>query len=147
MEKLVFSATINAPRHKVWEVLWGKETYRAWTAAFAEGSDVETNWEEGGRVVFGDGKGNGMVSTIAKKIPDEYMSFKHLGEISGGVEDLTSDKVKAWAGAMENYTLKDDDGKTSLLVETDVNEEYKDYFEKAWPVAMDKLKELSEKGL
>jgi len=144
MEKLVFKATINAPRHKVWEVLWGKDTYPAWTTAFAEGSNVETNWEEGSRVLFHDGSNNGMVSTIAKKIPDEYMSFKHLGELKNGVEDLTSDAVKAWAGSMENYTLKDDNGKTSLLVEIDLDETFKEYFEKTWPVALDKLKELSE---
>ncbi|MBS0029017.1 SRPBCC family protein [Chitinophaga sp. 22321] len=145
MEKLVFKATINAPRQKVWEVLWGKDTYPAWTAAFAEGSAVETNWEEGSRVLFHDGSNNGMVSSIARKIPGEYMSFKHLGEIKNGVEDLTSDAVKAWAGSMENYTLKDDNGKTSLLVEMESDETFKEFFEKTWPVALDKLKALSEK--
>lgn len=145
MEKLVFKATINAPRHKVWEVLWGKDTYPAWAAAFAEGSSVETNWEEGGRVLFHDGNHNGMVSTIVKKIPDEYMSFKHLGDIKDGVEDLTSDRVKAWSGATENYTLKEEGGQTVLVVEMDSDEEFKKFFEETWPKAIDKLKELAEK--
>ncbi|MEZ2440211.1 SRPBCC domain-containing protein [Chitinophaga sp. RCC_12] len=145
MEKTTFKATINAPREKVWEVLWGDNSYPQWTAPFAEGSKVETNWEKGSKVLFLDSKSNsGMVARIADKVPNEFMSFQHLGEVYNGVEDLTSDKVKAWAGAYENYTLTNVNGKTELLVEMDLADEFKDYFNKAWPLALDKVKELSE---
>lgn len=86
-----------------------------------------------------------MVARIEEKVPNEYMSFQHLGEINNGVEDLTSDKVKAWAGAYENYTLTNVNGKTELVVDMDLNDDYKDYFVKTWPLALDKVKELSEK--
>ena len=33
-----------------------------------------------------------------------------------GVEDTTSDKVKEWSGAQENYTIKEEGGKTLLTV-------------------------------
>jgi uncharacterized protein YndB with AHSA1/START domain len=33
-----FKITINAPRKKVWETLWGETTYPKWTAPFCEGS-------------------------------------------------------------------------------------------------------------
>ncbi|MDR6568951.1 Uncharacterized conserved protein YndB, AHSA1/START domain [Chitinophaga ginsengisegetis] len=144
MEKTTFKTTINAPREKVWDVLWGETSYQQWTAPFAEGSQVDTNWEKGSKVIFHDGSNRGMVARIADKVPNEFMSFQHLGEIDNGVEDLTSDKVKAWAGAYENYTLTNVNGKTELLVEMDLADDFKDYFSKTWPVALDKVKELAE---
>jgi hypothetical protein len=146
MEKINFSATINAPREKVWKTLWEEDNYRNWTAVFAEGSTVETeNWKEGSKVLFLDGKGSGMVSKVAANKPNEYMSFEHLGIVQDGVEDTSSEKVKDWAGAHENYTLKGTNGKTELIVDMDINDEYKDYFLKTWPQAMKKIKELAEK--
>jgi uncharacterized protein YndB with AHSA1/START domain len=146
MEKLTFNKTINASREKVWDVLWSLDSYRQWTAVFSPSSDVETSWEKGAKVLFTDGSGSGMVSRIADKIPNEFMSFEHLGEVTNGVEDTTSDKVKAWAGSHENYTLTDVDGKTELLVEIDMAKEYVPMFEKTWPQAMDKIQELAERN-
>ena len=145
MEKMNFSISINAPKDRVWNTLWNLDSYRKWTAAFAEGSDVETdNWKEGTKVLFTDGKGNGMVSRIAANRPNEYMSFEHLGEIKDGVEDTTSDKVSQWSGAKENYTLTSTPDGTDLQIDMDITEEYKDYFLKTWPKALDKIKELAE---
>jgi uncharacterized protein YndB with AHSA1/START domain len=147
MEKLKLSTTINAPKEKVWNVLWDDASYRAWTSAFAEGSYAKTdNWKEGTKVLFLDPKGSGMVSMVAKNKPNEYMSFKHLGEVINGVEDTTSDRVKAWAGGTENYTLKEENGKTTLAIDMDITEEFKEMMEKMWPKALEKVKELSEKN-
>ena len=60
--------------------------------------------------------------------------------------DLDSEQMKEWAGSLENYTLKTVNGKTELTVDMDVTDEYKDYFEQAWPKALDKLKEIAEKN-
>ncbi len=145
MEKMNFSININAPKEKVWQVLWNDASYRKWTSAFMEGSYAKTdNWKEGSKVLFLDPKDSGMVSTIVKNKPNEFMSFKHLGEVKNGVEDTSSDKVKGWAGAMENYTLKGINGKTELLIDMDVNDDFKDYFVNTWPKALDKVKELAE---
>lgn len=145
MEKLHFTTTINASKEKVWNTLWDRESYKKWTKAFSDTSDVETdNWKKGSKVIFGDGTGNGMISTVAANKPYEFMSFKHLGQITDGVEDTTSDKVKDWVGAMENYTLKENNGQTELLIESDISAEYKDMFEKMWPTALQAIKELSE---
>lgn len=146
MEKLQFKVSIDAPRTKVWQVLWNDETYRQWTAAFSPDSHAVTDWQKGSKVLFLDGNGMGMVSTIAENIPNEYMSIRHLGEIRDGVEDTESERVKKWGGgdAQENYTLKDVNGKTELTVDLDITEEFKDEFSKAFPKALDKVKELSE---
>jgi len=144
MEKLEFKTVIDAAPEKIWNVLWNDDTYRKWTSAFAEGSYAETDWKEGSKVLFLDGNGRGMVSRIEKNKPYEYMSIEHLGEINNGVEDTTSEKVKDWAGAHENYTLKKVNGKTELRVDMDINDEFKDMFAKIWPVALDNIKKLSE---
>ena len=144
MEKMSFSTSINAPKEKVWKILWGDDTYRKWTSAFAEGSHAVTDWKEGSKVLFLDGKGSGMVSKIESKKQNEFMSFKHLGEIKDGIEDTTSEKVTAWAGALENYTLKEANGITRLTVTMDIADDFKDYFMKTFPKAMDQVKILSE---
>ena len=144
MEKLNFKTVINASPEIVWKVLWTDDTYRKWTSAFSEGSYAETDWKKGSKVLFLDGEGRGMVSRIADNKPNEYMSIEHLGEVTDGVEDTTSEKVKEWAGAHENYTLKKVNGKTELIIDMDITEDYKEMFSKMWPVALDNVKRLSE---
>ena len=146
MQKLNFKATINAPREKVWKILWDDKTYPEWTSVFGEGSRAVTDWKEGSKVLFLAGEGEGMVSQIAASRPNEFMSFKHLGTIKNGVEDTTSAETLKWAGALENYTLRGVDGKTELSVDMDVTDEYLDYFQKTWPQAMEKIKAIAEGG-
>ena len=145
MERLNFSVEINAPREKVWEVLWGDSSYRYWTGVFGEGSYAESdNWKEGTNVKFLAENGDGMLSLISVNRPNEHMSFKHLGMIKDGVEDTESEEVKKWSGAVESYTLQGNNGSTTLHIDMDMTPEHKEYFEKAWPKALDRVKELSE---
>ncbi|MBD3583575.1 SRPBCC family protein [Flavobacterium selenitireducens] len=144
MERKTFKTTIDATRQKVWDTLWGTETYPKWTSAFAPGSKVETDWQLGSRALFLDVNGDGMISEIAQKREPEFLSFRHIGEIMDGKEDTESDKVKAWAGSTEDYTLTEIDGQTEVSVEMDVDGEYAEFFEKTWPRALDHLKSLSE---
>ncbi len=144
MEKMKFKTVINAAPEKIWKVLWDDTTYRKWTSAFSEGSYAETDWKEGSKVLFLNGQGQGMVSRIAENRPNEYMSIEHLGEVKDGVEDTSSDRVKEWAGAHENYTLKKVNGKTELSIDMDITEEFKEMFSQMWPKALDNVKKLSE---
>ncbi len=140
MKKINFSVDINAPREKVWNVLWDDASYRSWTSVFSEGSHAETDWKEGSKVLFLNETGDGMVSKIAKKNEPEFMSFEHLGEVKNGVEEQ-----KEWAGAHEDYMLKETNGITHLQVEMDSTAEFEEYFSKTFPKALEKVKELSEK--
>lgn len=143
MRRKEYSTTINAPRERVWEVLWGEQSYVVWTSAFAEGSKVETDWEEGGKVLFLNAENEGMIARIEEKKPSEKMVFKHLGMIDkNGREDFDSELVKAWSGAEEIYILKEAGKQTELVVKLDLDEGHEDYFDKAWPKAFDKLKQL-----
>lgn len=145
MEKLNFSTNIHASKEKVWQTLWDDATYRKWTSAFNETSYAVTDdWKEGTKVLFLDGSGAGMVSMVAANRAPDFMSFKHLGEVKDGVEDTTSDRVKAWSGAFENYTLIESDGNTTVNIEMDINNEFKDMFLQMWPRALEKLKQITE---
>lgn len=144
MKKMEFNIKIDASPEKVWNVIISKDTYPLWTAVFCEGSTVETDWKKGSKAVFSDGNGSGMVAEIAAHIPHEFLSIKHLGEISNGVEDTTSEKVKEWAGAHENYTLKVMDGQTHWKVEIDVTPDFIEYMGETWPKAQEKVKEMAE---
>ena len=140
MEKLKFKKEINASAEKVWEVLLGVSTYPLWTAVFAAGSTVETDWKKGSKAYFSDGKGHGMVSRIEENIPNQFISIKHLGEFKDGKEDLNKD----WGEAFENYTLETVDGKTLLTIDLQISKDWVDYMEKTWPAALEKVAELAE---
>lgn len=145
MKRKQYETTIDAPRERVWETLWGDQSYVEWTSAFAEGSKVETDWEEGGKVLFLNAENEGMVARIEEKKAPEKMVFKHLGMVDkSGKEDFESEKVKAWSGAEEIYILKENGLKTELLVKMDLDEGHEDFFDNAWPKAFEKLKNLAE---
>ena len=144
MSKEIFKIGINAPKDKIWKVLWDDETYRKWTVPFSEGSYMESDWQIGGRTLFLGSDGNGMVSTIDQLKENEILSFKHLGMIKDGKEDLESEEVKQWAGLLETYVLEYSENKTNLSVEMDLGDDYKDYFMEAFPKALNIIKQLSE---
>lgn len=151
MEKLHFSIEINAPKEKVWNTMLDKETYKLWTEAFAPGSDFQGDWNKGSKILFvapgENGQLGGMVSRIKENKKYEFISIEHLGVINNGKEDTSSDEAKKWSGALENYTFKEKNGKTELLVDLygDIPDEFNEMFEGMWPKALQKLKELSEK--
>lgn len=140
-----YKLNIKAPRPQVWKTLWGKDTYPTWTAAFSEGSRVETTWEEGSRVLFLNAENEGMISRIEEKKEPEKMVFVHLGMIDKeGNEDMSSDKVKAWEGAEEIYVLKEIEDGTALTIEMDVADEYQEFFDTTWPKVFEDLRNLLE---
>ena len=140
MKPLKFTVKINAPREKVWNKLWDDASYRKWTSAFMEGSYAESDWKEGSKILFLGGKGEGMFSTIEKKIPNKQMTFKHLGEVKNGIEE-----PKDWGGSRESYHLEEKNGTTELNVELDAIGEMEEYFSETFPKALNILKEISEK--
>ena len=139
MTTLKFTEKINAPKEKVWKTLWNDTTYRQWTAAFMEGSYAESDWKEGSKILFLGSGGNGMFSVIEKKVPNEQMVFKHLGEMKNGVEE-----TKDWGGAIESYHLEEKNGVTQLDVELDSVAEFEQYFSDTFPKALKILKQIAE---
>jgi uncharacterized protein YndB with AHSA1/START domain len=144
MTKLTFSTTIAAPKELVWRTMLEDTTYRKWTSAFQEGSYAVTDWKPGSKALFLAPDGSGMVSRVAEHRPNEVLSLEHLGVVKNGVEDTTSAEVKKWAGARENYTLRENSGSVTLTIEMDTADSYTQYFEETWPKALAALKELAE---
>lgn len=144
LKKINFSVSINAPKEKVWNTLWDDENYKTWTAAFAIGSNAITDWQEGSKVLFVDGKGDGMFCTIAKKVENEFMSFKYRGEVKKNIELPADENTSPWVNGHENYTLLEDNGITTLTVEITVTDEMKDYFSNTFPKALQLVKEIAE---
>jgi hypothetical protein len=154
MKKLHFETKINAPAEKVYKTMLNEATYKDWTTVFSpDGSsgNYKGSWDKGSKILFvgtnpETGKEGGMVSRIAENKPNEFVSIEHLGIITDGVEDTTSEEARKWSPAFENYTFKEENGVTELLVDMDSADELADEFEKSWPKALERLKELSENG-
>lgn len=141
MIKLQFTTNIKAARNIVWNVLWSNDTYPKWTSAFSEGSYAESDWNEGSEIKFlGPGGSAGIYAIIETKQEPSVMVFNHQGEIKDGAKLASSE----WAGAKESYKLEESKGGTQLFVEMDSTEEFQDYFKKAWPEALEKIKALAE---
>ena len=152
MEKLHFTQEINATAAKVWHAMLDDKTYREWTLAFnPHGSWYEGDWTEGSTIKFigpnpaEPTKLGGMLSRVKENRKYEFISIEHVGMIFDGVEDTTSDLVKKWVPAFENYTFEEKDGKTTVTVDVDVEESMVEEFSGMWPKALLNLKEIAEK--
>lgn len=144
MKDLNFSIVISAPVEKVWETLWNDDTYRQWTAPFNPGSYMESDWKVGGKTLFLDAERNGMLSSIKQLESPRLVEFSHYGELNKGVEDTTSERVKAYAGAIERYELLPDDKGTLLKVWVQTSEEYEQMMNDGFTKSLQALKQLAE---
>lgn len=148
MEQLHFQIEINADVASVYNIMLSKETYDQWADSFSEGSTYEGSWAKGSKIYFigptEDGRKQGMVALIKENIPNQRVTITVLGFIDGDVEITTGPMIDGWVGAIEEYTFSEKNGKTTLNVSVDVNLEHKEHFEKTWPMALNKLKEICE---
>jgi len=145
MKTLHFDVSVNAPKEKVWSILWDDATYRQWTSAFMEGSYAVSDWKEGDKILFLDPEGRGMYSIIDKRTEYGQMRFKHIGEVKDGKDQPLDESSKQWSGGIENYELKETNGVTTLSVDVDMPEAHEQYFSKAFPKALALVKQLAEK--
>jgi uncharacterized protein YndB with AHSA1/START domain len=141
MKTLHYSITIQAPRQVVWDTMLQPETYRKWTAGFCEGSRYEGSWEKGATILFLGPNGEGMKAVIAENRPLEHVSIRHLSCFTKEKEEPITEP------AFENYTFRDVDGGTELLVDMDsFEEQYEAMFQETWPRSLGLLKTLCEEG-
>lgn len=144
MKQLVFTLEVLASREKLWECLWEKTAYSTWTAAFCEGSYYEGTLEQGSKVHLLTPNGDGMYSTIKKRIEYEELTFEHLGDLIHFEEIPTQETAATWTGALESYSLETNGDKTVLTVRVDVVESYIAFMERTFPNALANLKKIAE---
>lgn len=143
-ERIEFTADIAAPVTTVFRLMLDPQAYRDWTSPFAEGSHFVGSWQQGQKIRFLSPCGDGMVSEIADHRPDAFISIRHLGYVTQGLEDTQSDAVRAWAPAYENYRFLATPTGTRLVIEQDATPEFKAYLAEAWPKALRRLQALCE---
>jgi uncharacterized protein YndB with AHSA1/START domain len=148
MEKLRYSVKINAPAPDVWSTMLDDASYREWTSVFNSGSYYEGGWDKGSEIRFlgpdDDGKLGGMIATVEEYRPHEFISLRYTGQIIDGADDTRSDAAKSFIGAHENYAFREADGVTTVDVELDSEDEFVAEFNAAWPLALARLKEITE---
>jgi hypothetical protein len=72
--------------------------------------------------------------------------FKHIGVIQHHEEQEIDEKTKHWTGCFEIYRLVEINATTTELeVEVDVTDDHIEFMKKKFPVALEKVKELSER--
>lgn len=146
MKTLQFTKEIKAPAQKVWDTLWNESTYAQWTSAFNPNgvSRMQTDWTVGGKTLFLDEKGDGMLSTIKTKKEPYNIVFEHLGQTIDGKEDTTSEKVKSWAGSLEEYHLSENNGITTLKASVQIVEEWEEMMNNGFTKGLEEVKKISE---
>jgi len=145
METLNFTIQINATPEKVWQSLWEIENYKLWTSPFCKGSYYKTDsFTEGSKIQGLTPSGDGMYSILETIKENEFLAFKHLGEIKNFEEMPITGESETWTGAMETYTLKEIENGTELTVNVDTLESFVDFMNKTFPLALKELKRISE---
>ncbi len=146
METLSYEIIINAPKQKVWDVLWGSETYNQWTEFFSPGgSHMKSDWKVDGKTYFLNAQGEGMVSTIDSLEKPDQLIFKHLGMVDkDGKEDTETMEIKQWSGFFEKYILIDYDGQTKLHVEVQIEKNWEENINNGFMKGLEIVKSLSE---
>ena len=135
--------TIAAPKEKVWNVLVEDELNRLWFAEFSEGSHAITDWIEGHKVIFADNSKRGIIGKIVEKHPYEMLSIAYDGLYDDGVEDFDSAEAQKVKGCFEKYFLNEENGSTTLSIESDMGEEHYDMMVASWDKALEKIETLS----
>jgi uncharacterized protein YndB with AHSA1/START domain len=102
METLSYETIIDAPKQKVWDILWRPETYSEWTNILVPDLVMKSDWKVGGKTYFLNEEGEGMVSTIDSLDEPNQIVFKHLGMIENGVKIPKAKKLWNGADALKN---------------------------------------------
>lgn len=151
MKKIEIKETTQTPADKVYETMLGlkdKSTYEKWTAIFNPTSTFEGSWQKGEKMYFigvdENGKRGGMIAEIAENKENKFVSIRHYGMLDGDKEITSGELVDSWAGTLENYTFEEVDGKTTVTISMNADENHMSYFTETWPAALKVLKAMIE---
>lgn len=142
MKDMQFVIEINAPKEKVWATLWQDATFREWAGLIDPGTYMVGALEEGSEVQYISAEnGYGVTSLVQKVTPNEFLLLRHQADTQDSGE---RERKKEWTGGAESYALTQENDITTLTVAFDVPLELEEYFQDAYPKALDKVKELAE---
>lgn len=143
--RLHHAIDIAAAPARVAACMLSAESYRQWTAVFAEGSRVIGGWQPGERMRFMAGTGQGMLSEVVEHRPLASVVLRHLGMIEPGRPEPDGHILTdAWTGAQEIYRFEATPQGTRLRIEQDAVADAVAYLQDTWPAALQRLKALCE---
>jgi uncharacterized protein YndB with AHSA1/START domain len=143
MQKQQFSIEIQAPRERVWNVLWNDDTFRDWGNIIDEGQYMVGEIKEGSEVQFiSSANGYGVTSKVLKLVPHELVSFRQMADTKDSGE---REREKEWTGGTESYSLAENKGVVTLTVDIDVPPGQEETFKARFPKALERVKMLAEK--
>lgn len=141
MTTLNFTTTISASKQKVWRTLWEDKTFRDWSNIIDEGTYIKGELIEGQTIQFLSASGYGVTSLVAKLIPNQHITFKHMVDTKDSGNEKREDE---WTGGTETYELEEINGTTTLTITTEVPDEMVEMFQERLPKALERIKELAE---
>ncbi|WP_353135165.1 SRPBCC domain-containing protein [Pseudopedobacter sp.] len=148
MKKMQFKIDIHAGIENVYDTMLGEKTFKKWTSEFNPTSDFEGSWEKGAKILFvgvnKEGKREGMVGLIEENIPYRFVSIKYIGLLDGDKEITEGPEIESWVNTFENYSFSGNDIQTTVTVDIDIQDQWVDYFEKTYPKALERLKQICE---
>jgi hypothetical protein len=148
MKNIRHSIEINAPKEKVWQVLWDDNTLRDWAGIIDPGTYMIGDLQEGNEVNFignSDGGVNyGVTSRVEKLIPYKHILLEKIADIVVNKDGRIEKRDDQWTGGLERYDLEEHDGKTRLSNTQDVPDELVEYFNTKLPQVLERIKVLAE---
>jgi hypothetical protein len=144
MQTIKQSIVITTNRHTLWQVLLQDSSYRVWAAVFHPGAYAQTDWEEGGKVLFLTPEGDGMSSRIVRHQPGYVISMQHQAILKNGVEEDKSPEADKWKYLYEIYRAVQTGNHTTLFIEADIDDKYLTHFTAKWQQALLLIKQLCE---
>lgn len=146
MQTIKKTVAIKAPSTTVWNTLTDDAQSRQWFAEFNEGTHAITDgWQEGSKVIYTDGD-FGMIGRIQVAKPGEELDVEFIGVLEKGAEVYDGPDADALKGGHERYTLKEQNGTTTLNIEADMDDKYVEDMSNRWDKALVVLKELAERN-
>ncbi|HVS79560.1 MAG TPA: SRPBCC domain-containing protein [Candidatus Paceibacterota bacterium] len=148
MKSIRHSIEIDAPKEKIWQVLWDDKTFRDWANIIDQGTYMTGTLQEGAEVNFignSDGKVRyGVSSKVEKLIPLKLISFRKVEDIKVADDGSIEKRDDQWTGGVESYELEEHDGQVTLSIIEDVPDELVEYFENTLPKVLERIKALAE---
>ena len=142
MKQEEFKISIDAPPQKIWQLLWGADTYPVWTSVFSEGSRAETDWQKGSSITYTgewEGKSYEDKGVIIDIVPEKLLHTTYFSAMSG-----KEDKPENYANVI--YKVSPDDGHSLVTITQDNIDDEKQlqHMEENWGKVLDSMKKLLE---
>ncbi|MDQ5862770.1 MAG: SRPBCC domain-containing protein [Actinomycetota bacterium] len=132
--------TIDAPADRVWKVI----TDPAAVKEFMFGADLETDWTEGSPIAWRgewEGKLYEDKGEILEVDPGRKLVHTHFSPLGGEEDKPENYHTLTW-------TLKDQDGATTLMLSQDnnANEDAAEHSKGMWDMLVADVKNIAERG-